>query len=383
MSRSTPVLHILNGEEYSGLERVVDDLCEMSPEYGYQFHLALLKPGQMQSKMRSRTAILHDCPMRHRFHWSIARHIASIATAHHCELIHSHTIRGALIAHGVKRMTGLPWVCHLHCHSLHDSSGTLINCLNFGCELAIVRRATKVVCVSQAVADFARKFYRLNPDKLTVIPNGVAPAEAEKKYDPSDKPKILAALGLFRPNKGIEFIVLALRTLIDSGYPVRLKVIGGFADPGYEARIRKLVADLSLQNQVEFLGFVANVTAVLQQCDILVFSTLRAEGMPLAVLECMATGVAVVATDIPGVTELLTNGAGILVSPKSSAALCRGIEALLTNPTLYRAISTEARNRQRKFYSVQSMGTSIFDCYNRILTLNKTDRTHADIPEPS
>ena len=100
-----PVLHLLNGEQYSGLERLVDRLVDAAPSHGFRLVLALLKPGRMRLRMSSRLAEIHEVQMRSRFDLGVADRVGAIAVAAGCRLLHSHTVRSARVA---RRCTSPP-----------------------------------------------------------------------------------------------------------------------------------------------------------------------------------------------------------------------------------------------------------------------------------
>ncbi|MEQ1558606.1 MAG: hypothetical protein ABL933_06640 [Methyloglobulus sp.] len=109
MASEIAIMHILNGEHYSGLERVVDQLSELAPEYGYRLHLVFLKPLTMRLRMKSTQVTIYECPMRNKLDvFASAKKISAIAKDADCRLIHSHCVRSTLVASRVKKQTGLP-----------------------------------------------------------------------------------------------------------------------------------------------------------------------------------------------------------------------------------------------------------------------------------
>ncbi|MDO9311730.1 MAG: glycosyltransferase family 4 protein [Nitrosomonas sp.] len=367
MDSKIPVLHILNGEHYSGLERVVDQLAEMAPAYGYRLHLILLKPMVMRSNMKSKQAIIFECPMRNRFDLAVSRSITGLAESTGSKLIHSHTVRSSLVAAKVKKCTALPWVCHIHSPALRDTEQLLLNVINFVAEAMVIKGADKILPVSLALAQYTKTYYNLPDQRMRVIPNGVATTTASYRNEHSKTVKTVAALGLFHPSKGIEYLILATRILLDQGHSIKVKIIGDFSDKAYERDVRLLVIREGLEELVEFVGFVTDVNKQLIRCDILAFPSLHGEGMPMAVLEAMALGLAIVASDIPGITELLEQGAGLLIPTRSPKLLADAILQLILDDKLVESLCLEAVRRQREHYSVQAMGEAVFRTYDLLL----------------
>jgi glycosyltransferase involved in cell wall biosynthesis len=143
--------------------------------------------------------------------------------------------------------------------------------------------------------------------------------------------------------KGLEWALVAVRALVDSGVPVRLEVLG---DGSERERVRHTVVDLGLEKHVELCGEVSSeeVASRLRGSDALVLPSLD-EGLPTVILEAMASGIPVVASDCGGVREAITDGVeGFVVPPRDSGALTRALERLWREPEL-RARMGEAGRR--------------------------------------
>lgn len=376
-----PILHLLNGEQYSGLERLVDQLAAAAPLHGFRLVLALLKPDRMRQRMSSQAAQLHDVPMRSRVDLEVADRVATIAVAAGCRLVHTHTVRSALVARRLQRSIGLPWLHHVHSPALHESNHVVMNVANYLAEAFVMRRADQVVTVSQALAGYVRARYRVPRARIEVVANGVADAAVgdERADEMADemphgiaaqagKEVTLLTLGLFRPRKGIEHLVQAAGLLRDAGHTFRLCLAGEFADAGYGASIRSLIDRLRLRDRVELPGFVADVDAVLRGCDVFVLPSLKGEGMPMALLEAMARARPVIASDIDGIREVLGDGAGLLVPPAQARDLAQALARLITSPSLRRRLGQAARARQRSRHGLAASQHRLFDCYRRLLS---------------
>ena len=115
------------------------------------------------------------------------------------------------------------------------------------------------------------------------------------------------------------------------------------------------MAHLGLQEQVHFLGNVADLPQRLAATQIFVLST-RWEGMPLALVEAMAAGCACIGTDVVGVREVIENGrTGLLVPPGDAGALADAIARLLQNWPLAEYLGHAARQRALSTYGREHM----------------------------
>jgi glycosyltransferase involved in cell wall biosynthesis len=139
-------------------------------------------------------------------------------------------------------------------------------------------------------------------------------------------------------------LLQALALLRKRGLAPRLQLAGG-GKALHRRPLEDLAQRLGLGDQVEFLGVVRDVPARLMGQRICVLST-RWEGMPLALIEGMAAGCAVVGSRVPGVAELIRDDEdGLLVAPGSAEALADALERLLRDPGLCARLGAAARQR--------------------------------------
>jgi glycosyltransferase involved in cell wall biosynthesis len=128
---------------------------------------------------------------------------------------------------------------------------------------------------------------------------------------------------------------------------------------------------------VHLLGFRPDVADVLAAVDVAVFSSDR-EGSPLAVLESMAAGKAIVATSVGGIPALVQNEEHALVVPSGDAtALAEAIERLLQDEALRARIGRNAQDRQRREFDVQTMLESLEDLYEQLFATSRRGRHEA------
>jgi glycosyltransferase involved in cell wall biosynthesis len=236
--------------------------------------------------------------------------------ARRADLVHAHWLAAGAICVLARR----PFVLTLH------GSGTAGRFADL--ELArrfprlvrwVVRRARAVICVSEALAEAAR---RCGGRDVRTIPNGVAlPAELGAEAEPAE---VLFA-GRLSPEKGIHELLAATEGL-------NLVVAG-------DGPLRHLVPDA--------LGFVPHdeLERLYARAAVVVLPSYR-EGLPLCVLEAMAHGRPVVASAVGGIPELVEDGVtGYLVEPGDVAGLRSAIEKLLADPELRRRMGRAARER--------------------------------------
>jgi glycosyltransferase involved in cell wall biosynthesis len=189
----------------------------------------------------------------------------------------------------------------------------------------ILRRSARLIAVSESVR---RHLVDLGAaeGRIAVVPNGVDLDRFSPKpesSDPTDPPRI-AFVGRLIPNKGPDVLIEALLELRQLGVGFKAVFLG---DGPMRAALERRAAGLGAT--VEFRGQIHDVSNHLHRADLLIRPSLT-EGLPLAVLEGMACRVCVIASDIPGNSDLIKDGEnGRLVPPKQPAALAAAIRALL------------------------------------------------------
>ena len=374
------VLHLINGEHYAGAERVQDLLAACLPQWGFRVGLACVKPDRFPRVRKCREAPLYETPMAHRFDLRVARQIAQIVRREGYQLIHTHTPRTALVGQLAAWWAGVPMLYHVHSPTVCDSTRRWQNRINGVVERLSLRRAAHLIAVSQALGQYMiAQGYA--PARVSVVHNGVPVAEADLARTRPQHAWTVGCVALLRPRKGIEVLLQAVGMLRRENLPVRLRVVGPFETPQYEAELRALSQRLELEPWVEWAGFSDNVPAELAKMDLFVLPSLFGEGLPMVVLEAMSAGVPVIATRIEGLPEAIRDGVdGLLAQPGDAADLARAIRQFVSGQADWQQIRSNARQRQIEAFSDRSMAAGVAAVYRQVLggvTINKAVATES------
>jgi glycosyltransferase involved in cell wall biosynthesis len=179
---------------------------------------------------------------------------------------------------------------------------------------------------SDAVAGFVARAHHVPPDRITVIRNGIDrdTFHPDAARPAEERPARLGTVGRLIPDKGVDVLLEALPAIV-AKRPAMLTVVGdGPQRKALERRARDL--------PVEFAGHLASpidVAEFLRSIDVFVMPS-RLEGFPNALIEALACGASVVATDVPGIAEAAA-GRAVLVPPDQPAvlaeAVCRSLDS--------------------------------------------------------
>lgn len=212
----------------------------------------------------------------------------------------------------------------------------------------VLSRSARVIAVAQSVAEHVRHL-GVPEDRIEVIANGVDLerfARCDRREAGLGTLPLLVFVGRLIENKGPGLLVEALGHLRSEGLPFRAAFVG---DGPLRGDLERRLAAAGLSEQVTLAGHSTDVAGWLGRASVLVRPSLT-EGMPLTVLEALASGVLVIASDIPGNTGLIRHLHNGLVFPAGDArALAATLRLALENPALASALAGAGHNSVRSF----------------------------------
>jgi glycosyltransferase involved in cell wall biosynthesis len=194
-------------------------------------------------------------------------------------------------------------------------------------------------------------------DRTEVLVHGIVPkAHGDGGIVPSERTRTELGLGgdaivaitvaNFRKDKDYPNLLRAAQLALDEIPRLHLLVVG---QGPLRDEVHDLHAELGLDGRVHLLGLRDDVPALLDAADIFVLGSAH-EGLPVAIMEAMAAGLPIVATDVGGVAEAVPAGVcGLIVPPRSPHALAQAIITLAEDPALRHRMSASARERSSLF----------------------------------
>ncbi len=324
----------------------------------------LSRPGPYWSTLR--LALSHRLPGARSLLWALFYFAEAIVLAADLEKgriehLHNHFANGAavvglLAAH----YRGIPWSITLHGASdFGYPSSPLLG--------AKMRRARFVICVShfgraQALRELAPRDW----DKVVVSRCGVGLEEIparQRAVDPEPPVQILC-VGRLAPEKGLPGLAEAFQAVLGAGADAELTLIG---DGPRRAEIEGILEDRGLLERCRMLGGRSQeeVLDELSRSDILVLPSLM-EGLPVVLMEAMASGVPVVAPRLAGIPELVESGeSGLLFHPADWQDLARQLSRLALDPKERERLGTAGRRAIERAFVLEKAVAPLWELLNR------------------
>lgn len=363
------ILHIITSLRTGGAERLVAELAIKFTTFGDEVSILVFdgtKTLLMDELKRAGVPVFTlregADTMRNPF---LLPRLSRFLRNHPFDIIHTHNTSCQFLVPLVHGHT--PLVTTEHNVSNRRRSRPWFRSIDFW----MYRQYDQIICVGEKTRDALRVWLdrpKLS-ERINVIPNGIDLDRYMSIIADSDKSKHgsfeILMVAAFRPQKDHPTLIRALQFLPKE---YRLQFAGGAEteeDRQYLLNCKALVLELGLENRVRFLGIQPDIPSLMANCDVVVLSSFY-EGFGLSALEGMAAGKVVIASDVPGLRELVS-GAGILFPQGDANALAARIQEACENPEKAREIGQKCRERARK-YDIAETARKYRELYESVLT---------------
>ena len=292
-------------------------------------------------------------------------------------IVHTHTSKAGFLGRLAAKLARVPIIVHTpHGHVFFGYFGPLKTQMFILLEKYAARITDRIVALTKGEKE-DYQFYKIAPeDKIVVINSGV---ELEKIKDLSleerqnlkrqlgipERSFVVGTAGRLEPVKGPEFLMEAAKDIL-SNYPQTYFVFAG--DGPLRQRLERKAYELGINTNMRFLGWRNDVTRVISIYDIFVFPSLN-EGMGRVLVEAMALGRPVVASNVGGIPDLVTHGkTGFLVPPKDPGQLVRYIQVLIEDEGKRKRLGQAGKEMALNF-KIEIMVEKIAELYDELLLI--------------
>ncbi len=296
-----------------------------------------------------RTYVLHR-PLD----WGCVTSLTALMQSHRTQVVHSHEFTMAVYGSVAARRAGARHVITMHGGRYYAEAWRRRMALRWAMAHSVATTA-----VSGATATDMRRTLGVPGDAVRVVPNGIAMPRGERptlrrELHVGDDELLIVAIGNLYPVKAHAVLLRALAELEEQGGapPWRLAIAGRGEE---EQRLRDLAADAGIASRVHLLGFRSDTPDILAAGDLFVMPSLS-EGLPLALVEAMATGLPIIASEVGGIPEVVARDTeAVLVPAASPPALAAAMRSLLGDPVRRIALGAAAQRRAHRDFSVATM----------------------------
>lgn len=300
------------------------------------------------------------------------KELDNIVREEEIDIIHSHGgVAGMYARFHRKKFGSVPVVHTIHGIHYVNSGNPFRKFFTHSIDEHLASFADRYICVSKSDREKAEELNIIIPDRTTVIGNGIELSRFFRTgKDPvfmklsgiSENDLVLGLVSRFDVQKNQKFIIRNCAKLLKENQSLRILLAGGgkYLDSCKQAAMTEGISD-----RVIFTGEVIDPENYYPLIDIFIFPTLW-EGLSIALIEAMASGRCILASDIPANRELITNGVnGLLFNLANKSDFTEKLELLILSPELRQKLSAASIHDSVK-YSSKTMADSISEIYKEL-----------------
>ncbi len=368
------VLHLRCSGSLLGAETVVLELSSSSANFGYESVVGVIQDSrdsfpELATIAKQRNLKHKVFQASHRIDRQCIHEIRDFVQTENISIIHTHGYREDLYA--LLSRSGKPICATNH---LWKRTNTILKFYAFIDSIAM-SQIERVVAVSQPILDEMKNSPFISNKKLSIISNGID----TKKFHPNNSSTIrkelsldpntilITAVSSLTPEKGHRYLLDALAQLQSKTANFHLLIIGDGAE---QSNIEQQINVLNLSDQVTLLGRRSDINNIHAATDIYVLPSLK-EGLPMSLLEAMASGVCSVASDVGDISKCIDNNVtGIITKPGDTYALMQAIHTLCLDQSIRDRIGRAAAILIQENFSTETMAGKYNELYNQMLSAN-------------
>lgn len=290
--------------------------------------------------------------------------LLSLVRSEDIQIIHAHTRVTQLLAYVISRLSHIPYVTTCHGFFKPRMGRRLLKCWG-----------DKTIAISDAVRDHLMNDFNVDASAIALIYNGIDIKRFKKELDKEKRDSlrraldlkdgmVIGAIGRLSPVKGYKYLIEAIKILLDEYRNLRLLVVG---DGPEKEKLKDLCKRLDIEESVTFAAPRLNTPEFFSIIDIFVASSVQ-EGLGLSIVESLAAGKPVVATDVGGISSIVRNNeTGLLVKSEDGKKLAKGISLLLKDSGLRDRLGAAGRKLVERDFTIDDMVDKVERVYKEVL----------------
>jgi sugar transferase (PEP-CTERM/EpsH1 system associated) len=366
------ILFVNYSLDVGGIETLILELSKRLNPSRFKPEICVLSTkGNLGNEFENAGITVHPLNKKEGLGWSIPFKLSRIIKERGIDILHSQNQSSWLYAAIAAKLARIPLVHTVHSNvsfnNPHPHRWLLL-------QRHLAKHTRLIICVANSNAKFMQEKQHIPAEKIRVVYNGIEPEiYSSAASDPESKKMelgitkgdvIIGNVARFSPPKDHENLIRAFKQVLQSVPAAKLLLIG---DGPLEYKIKSLVSKLGLGNQVKFLGRRRDIPGLLKTFDVFVLPS-SSEGLPMAILEAMASGLPIIATNVGGNPEVVINEeTGIIVPAKNPGALAEATCRLLSNRNEARNMGVRGQNRVKGYFTFEAMAREYAAIYESLL----------------
>lgn len=355
------LIYLIDTFAIGGAERLVLDMCKRLDQTVFEFEVwAVVTGGPMQSEFEKSDIRVKVFKKKTKLGLELIRPIYRQLKQAKPDLVHTHLFGADTWGRLAAIWARVPVIVSTE-HNINLDQSWFKRKIQ-----AILSLWTdKIIAVSQGVKNYAVKNEKIKPEKIKVIYNGIDLDRFQFRGFQPLEPKQIKAVVMARlsEQKGHRYLLSAMPQIIKKYPGFTLHIVGG---GNLQPLLIKQAEKLMISDRVKFLGQTNQPAKVLAAMDLFILPSVW-EGLGLVVLEAQAVGLPVLASDISGVNEIITDQqTGLLFKSQDPQAIFQAVDLLLSQPDLQQKIVKQAHEQVQDF-SLTKMVAAYTDLYLELI----------------
>jgi L-malate glycosyltransferase len=360
------ILHVNTEKTWRGGEQQTLYLMQLLKQRGFFGHLVCQPDSPMAQKALEAGLEVFPVPMHGEADPMACYRIRNLIRKFQYDILHSHTSHAhtlaflASIGCGICRLVTRRVDFSIFRHSFLHLSG--LKYRRMADHYIAISRKIKDVMIADGVA--AERIFVVHSGVDLQRFDGVCGDHLITEFNLNSDEKVVINVAHLAGHKGQQYLVRAIPRVVKKIPTARFFIVGRGELLG---ELKALAASLGITHELIFTGFRSDVGAFYKLADLFVMSSVQ-EGLGTAVLDALAGGKAVVATDCGGIPEIIRDGeTGRLVEPANPEALADGIVDMLTRTDAAKAMAENGRAMVQNCFSIEVMADNNIEVYKKVL----------------
>jgi L-malate glycosyltransferase len=363
------ILQVSSASTMGGGEAHIIDLCRALAERGHEVHLAARPRNLLMDHLTLQPDRIHRLPLRNSVDVCSAYQLARKIKQHRYDIIHGHVARDYLVCVMARLLSSQGRLVLTRHHYLPIGDNWAYK--------RLLRRADKFIAVSESVRQGIMTSLSLPPNQVVTIPNWIDISRFQELPSGQlgraklglEHPFIVGMVGQITPAKGQEEFIRAAALVSEQRDDVAFLIVGEELDTqrSYTLFLQRLAEDLGVSRRLKMIGWVEDLTALFPLLNLFILPSWN-EAFSLVLVQAMASGLPVIASDIGGPKQIVRQGVtGLLVPPRDVHALAAAICQVLEDSALRGRLRLAAKLEAQQRFERERIINQIEDLYRELL----------------